>query len=77
MHEFFVTKDPHSNRDHEVHRFGCRFLPEPGLRISIGNFKHYQEALIEARKVDPISQECPSCTDYDIRSKPTKTKRIS
>jgi hypothetical protein len=77
MHEYFVITDEQSNHVYEVHRFGCRFLSKIEYRISIGKFKNYTEALQEALKVDPNALECDSCSEFAMRYKNKKTKRIS
>ena len=46
---YYVTKTAQPNGDHEVHKFGCAFMPGESNRTYLGNFDHCLGAVIAAR----------------------------
>ena len=36
MQDYYVSKNAQANGDHEVHEFGCPWLPRPENRIYLG-----------------------------------------
>ena len=50
MAKYYVNKNAQSNGDHEVHREGCSWMPEPHNRIDLGNFDTCDPAVREAKK---------------------------
>ena len=62
---YYVNKNRQANGDHEVHRFGCSWLPEQQNRIYLGDFTSCHFAVVAAfahyRKVNGCyfcSNEC-------------------
>lgn len=57
------TENP--NRNHEVHKSTCRYLPSPVNRIYLGSFSSCAEAIKVARRyynnVDGCAFCCPDC----------------
>ncbi len=50
MARYYVNKKAQSNGDHEVHRTGCKWLPEKQNREYLGNFSSCGPAVREAKK---------------------------
>lgn len=50
MATYCVNKNQQNNGDHEVHKEGCNYYPEPQNRIVLGSFFNCREAVQEARK---------------------------
>jgi hypothetical protein len=59
MPGYCVNKNQQPNGDHEVHKEGCDFWPNPGNRIPLGNHKTRHGAVLKAKQgfVD-LSQIC-------------------
>jgi hypothetical protein len=55
--EYYITTN--TNGDREVHREGCRLMPEPGR--SLGRFETCHGAVAEARRSDHESNGCYFC----------------
>lgn len=49
MAYYYVNKNAQTNGDHEVHKSGCSWLPEPENRIYLGNFNNCHAAVRKAR----------------------------
>ncbi|QTE22677.1 hypothetical protein [Polaribacter cellanae] len=43
MANYYVNKKAQSNRDHEVHKSGCSWLPELENRIYLGSYNNCKE----------------------------------
>ncbi len=50
MAKYCVDKNAQPNGDHEVHREGCRYWPNPGNWIPLGDFTNCADAVREAKK---------------------------
>ena len=50
MASYYVNKNAQANGDHEVHKDGCSFMPEPSNRTYLGEFSNCQPAVQEASK---------------------------
>ncbi|TVM33702.1 hypothetical protein DQK91_10780 [Oceanidesulfovibrio marinus] len=65
MPRYYVNKNPQTNGDHEVHKDGCSYMPQPGNLQYLGSFTDCHGALAEAKKyysqVDGCYYCCPSC----------------
>lgn len=61
MEHYYVNKIAQPNGDHEVHIFGCNYLPSSEHRQYLGYFATCSEALEEAKKTNPLSDGCFYC----------------
>ena len=65
MARYYVNKNAQTGGEHEVHRFGCAWLPAPENRIYLGDFGSCRPAVTEARKhysqVDGCAHCSPAC----------------
>lgn len=65
MERYYVNRLAQANGDNEVHKEGCRWLPEPWHRIDLGYQWSDLDALREAQKYYPYTADgcchcCPS-----------------
>jgi hypothetical protein len=65
MAYYYVNKNAQDNRDHEVHKDGCGFMPEPENRIYLGNYNNCRDAVKKAKnyyaQADGCYYCCPEC----------------
>ncbi|HWL17560.1 MAG TPA: hypothetical protein VNR00_18265 [Opitutus sp.] len=61
MDPYYVSKTAQFNGDHEVHKHGCQFMPEPHDRIYLGEFYSCHEAMKDARRHFPQVNGCYFC----------------
>lgn len=59
---YYVNKNSQANGDHEVHRFGCSWLPEQHNRIYLGNFSSCAPAVRAARQYFSQVNGCYYCS---------------
>jgi len=59
---YYVNKNAQSNGDHEVHKSGCQFMPDPENRLYLGDFPSCHGAVREAKKYYPQSNGCYFCS---------------
>lgn len=50
---YYVNKNQQSNGDHEVHKSGCSYLPNPENRTYLGSYESCGPAVAEAKRVYP------------------------
>ena len=50
MTRYYVNKNAQSNGDHEVHKTGCTFMPDPVNKLYLGDFTTCAPAIREAKK---------------------------
>ncbi len=62
MPNYYVNKNAQSNGDHEVHRDGCSYLPDPTNRIFLGEVHTCQLAVEESRKYYQQVNGCFYCS---------------
>ena len=62
MTKYYVNKNAQDNGDHEVHRTGCSYLPEPQNRQYLGQFSNCRDAVTEAKKTYSQSNGCYYCS---------------
>lgn len=62
MARFYVEKRPDETGEHLVHREGCRKLPGPFQRISVGRFHSTREAMVAAREQYVELSACAVCS---------------
>ena len=63
MATYYVNKNAQANGDHEVHRSGCSYMPEPENRVYLGEFSTCQAAVREARKHYRQANGCYYCSN--------------
>lgn len=66
MGYYYVNKNPQPNGDHEVHKEGCSWMPEPQHKMLLGYFSNCYDAVREAKKIYPSTADgchycCPEC----------------
>ena len=62
MQDYCVNTNVQPNGDHEVHHYGCAWLPEQANRLYLGKFFTCTEAVAEARKHYRQSNGCYYCS---------------
>ena len=63
MDSYYVNKNAQANGDHEVHKYGCSYLPETANRQYLGKFSNCHDAVKEAKKTYPQSNGCYYCSN--------------
>ncbi len=63
MARYYVNKNPQSNGDHEVHVFGCKWLPEEKNRFYLGDFTSCVPAVKAAKEHFTQSDGCKHCSE--------------
>lgn len=61
MDIFYIDLKAKETGEYEMHRSGCKFLPDQTKRYYVGLFGTCNEALKEAKKSFPKSNGCPFC----------------
>ncbi|MBM3703081.1 MAG: hypothetical protein FJW63_08885 [Actinobacteria bacterium] len=59
---YYVNKQAQDNRDHEVHRSDCYYLPSEENRQYLGLFTNCHDAVREAKKYYNQSNGCKFCS---------------
>lgn len=62
MARYYVNENAQSNGDHEVHRYGCSFMPAPENRVYLGDFATCAPAVLQAKKYYRQSNGCYYCS---------------
>jgi len=64
MSKYYVCKSRNNpNHDHEVHKDGCQWLPNPGNREELGEFSSCHGAVQEAKRRGYSSVDgCATCS---------------
>lgn len=63
MARYYVNKNSQSNGDHEVHKEGCSYMPDPENRLYLDNFTNCKDAVKEAKKTYTKSNGCYYCSN--------------
>ena len=63
MARYYVNKNAQTNGDHEVHKTGCSFMPNPENRIYLGEFPSCFGAVREAKRHYSRSNGCYYCSN--------------
>ncbi|WP_153639530.1 hypothetical protein [Prolixibacter sp. NT017] len=63
MDSYYVNKNAQANGDHEVHKYGCSYLPEAANRQYLGKFSNCHDAVKETKKTYPQSNGCYYCSN--------------
>lgn len=61
MSSYYVNKNAQAGGEHEVHKYGCTWLPAAENRIYLGQFYTCQAAVQEARKHYTSVDGCYFC----------------
>jgi len=62
MARYYVNKNAQNNGDHEVHKEGCSYLPEPQNRTFLGDFDNCRDAVRESKKHYKQTNGCFYCS---------------
>ncbi len=61
MASYYVNKNAQSNGDHEVHVWGCSFLPSIENRLYLGEFSNCSDAVKKAKETYKQVNGCYYC----------------
>ena len=62
MASYYVNRNAQQvSGDHEVHKDGCTWMPEPGNRIYLGEFPDCKPAVVKATEHYKDSNGCAHC----------------
>ncbi len=61
MVEYYVNKNAQPTGEHEVHRSGCAWMPDPQNRLYLGDFTTCRPAVQEAKKHYYQVDRCKYC----------------
>ncbi|MGF1485171.1 MAG: hypothetical protein ACFBZ8_12500 [Opitutales bacterium] len=61
MARYYVNEIAQSNGDHEVHREGCKFMPDQEHRIYLGDYDSCRPAVQKAREYFSQVNGCAHC----------------
>ena len=64
MANYYVNRRQEPNDDHEVHRFDCARLPDPGNRVYLGDFTNCYAAVRKAKEHYDQSNGCDYCSRH-------------
>ena len=62
MAQYYVNKNAQANGDHEVHKSGCSYMPDPQNRLSLGEFSNCHDAVRAAMRHYSRSNGCYYCS---------------
>jgi len=62
MAQYCVSKNAQDNGDHEVHKEGCKFWPNPGNRMALGDHPTCHGAVLKAKRYYPRANGCAFCS---------------
>ena len=62
MDHYYVNHTAQASGEREVHKNGCRHMPEEGNRRYVGFFANCRAALYEAQKHYPDVDGCRFCS---------------
>ncbi|OSY89136.1 hypothetical protein WH52_00310 [Tenacibaculum holothuriorum] len=63
MPKYYVNKNAQINGDHEVHKFGCSWLPNIENRIYLGDFISCYSAVSKAKEYYNKVNGCYYCSN--------------
>jgi len=63
MANYYVNTNAQDNGDHEVHKEGCGWMPEPGNKKYLGDFISCHGAVKEAEKYFRQTNGCYHCSN--------------
>lgn len=61
MARYYVNINAQSSGDHEVHKWGCLFMPTESNRLYLGDFASCAPAVREAKKTYSQADGCYFC----------------
>lgn len=50
MARYYVNKNAQANGDHEVHKEGCQYMPQPANREYLGDYASCRPAVDKAKR---------------------------
>ena len=62
MAAYYVNKNAQPKGEHEVHKAGCSYLPDPENRVYLGDFTNCEDAVREAKKHYDNVDGCYYCS---------------
>lgn len=62
MARYVMNKNAQSNGDHEVHRDGCSWMPNPENQLELGDFAACTPAVAKAKTIDADADGCAHCS---------------
>lgn len=63
MARYYVRDKAQNNGDHEVHKEGCSYMPDPANRTYLGEFATCRPAVQAAKRIYPKSNGCYYCSN--------------
>ena len=63
MSAYYVNMNAQPNGDHEVHKDGCSFMPNPSNRKYLGDFASCDPAVQAAKRIYNKSNGCYYCSN--------------
>ena len=61
MAKYYVNQNAQANRDHEVHKQGCAYMPNQANCLYLGDYSSCQPAVREAKKTYREADGCFYC----------------
>ena len=61
MDSYYVNKNPQTTGEHEVHKEGCKFMPEERNKLYLGYFSNCRDAVKKAKEIYTDSDGCYYC----------------
>lgn len=62
MPRYYVNKSKQKKGKHQVHRVGCKCIPEPHNRVDLGNHRMCHSAVKKARQRYKNANGCFYCS---------------
>lgn len=62
MTAYYINKKCEGTNGHEVHRDGCKFMPDDENRVHLGKFSSCAAAVADAEKRYPKAYGCYYCS---------------
>ncbi|HEX9877860.1 MAG TPA: hypothetical protein VGC50_14505 [Gammaproteobacteria bacterium] len=77
MARYYVNRSTQADGDHEVHRYGCVYMPSPEGWLYLGDFESCVPAIKKAKVVFEHCDGCYYCSTFcHARRGPIKTHRL-
>lgn len=62
MANYYMNQNAQWNGDHEVHKEGCSWMPQPENRRYLGEHPTCHTAVAQAKYYDPSADGCAYCS---------------
>lgn len=63
MEKYYVNMNAQANGDHEVHKFGCSYMPDLDNKKYLGEFSSCYRAVQEAKRYYSQVNGCYYCSN--------------